>query len=124
MNSKPQKNWGEIQLAIAAIALTVTLAFWNLFSTPQKQQVQVLPTDTEVPPPQDPTEIPVQLPTQAPAMAFVPVKIIFGGTAPQQPQTLVQGPAAPAAQPRHRGGNSGGGGPRPKPPVTTGSSKP
>jgi hypothetical protein len=121
MNSKPQKNWGEIQLAIAAISLTVTLVFWNLFSTPQKQQVMVQATDTEVPPPPDATQVLTQAPTQAPVLAFVPVKIIFGGTVPQQPQTVVQGSVAPAVQPKHK---SGGGGPRPKPPVGTGSSKP
>jgi uncharacterized membrane protein YgcG len=116
MNSKPHKSWGDAQLAIAATALTVTLIFWNLFSTPHKQQVATHATDTATPTPQDATQI-----QTTPTARFLPVKIIFGGTAPQQ-QVVIQ---AAAPQPKRKsgggggtGGSGGGGG------GSTGSSKP
>jgi hypothetical protein len=118
-NGRGKQSWGEIQLAIAAVAITATLVFWNLFSVPQKQQVLAQAADTAMPPPPEPD--PTQAPT--PTQGFVPVKIIFGGTAPKQ-QVIVQ---ASAAQPKRKsggGGGSNGGGTAPKPPVTTGSSKP
>ena len=119
MNKKPQKSWGEVQLAIAVTALAGTLALWNLFATPQKQQLVAQPQDTTVPP--DPTETPAPTPTQG--LSFLPIKIIFSGVMPQTTNvapTVVAGvpAAAPVAQPKHR---SGGGG---KPPISSGSSKP
>jgi len=109
MNNK--KSWGEIQLAIVAVAITVTLAFWNLFSAGQKQQDTISAADVVLPPSEDVAQAPAATPTQG----FLPVKIIFGGTAPQQntQSTFMQ---ASAPQPvKHK---------RPKPTVTTGSSKP
>jgi hypothetical protein len=113
MNNKPQsqsgrgkQSWGEIQLAIAAVALTATLAFWNLFSAPQKQQVLAQTEDTPTTPPQDPMQVATATP------GFLPVKIIFGGSAPQQ-RVVVQ---AAAPQPKRKSGGGGG--------ITTGSSKP
>lgn len=115
MNNKPQpqngggkQSWSEIQLAIAAIALTATLAFWNLFSVPQKQQVLAQAEDTTAPPTQ---EEPTQAPT--PRSGFLPVKIIFGGSAPKQQQVIVQQASAP--KPKRKGGGGG---------ISTGSSKP
>jgi hypothetical protein len=123
--NKPKKSWGEIQLAIAAVAITVTLGFWNLFSAGQKQEVAVVAsaTDTEAPP----TEEVAQAPAPTPTQRFLPVKIIFGGTPPQQ-KVVIQ-VNAPKSQPKHKGNGGGGGGaPQvsqpPQPPVTTGSSKP
>ncbi len=107
MNNK--KSWGEIQLAIAAVALTVTLGFWNLFSAGQKQQVTATATDVPVPPTEEMAQVSVPTPTQG----FLPVKIIFGGTAPLQNQNVVVQASAPQVKSK-----------RPKPPVTTGSSKP
>src|SRR5689334_5854433 len=111
MNNKAQKSWGEIQLAIAAVALTAMLAFWNLFSTPYKQQAGAQATDTAGPQPADPTE------AVTPTPGFVPVKSIFGGTPPKQP-VVVQAAAPQSKRPR------GGGGPAPRPTANTGSSKP
>ena len=108
-------------MAIAAMGLTATLTFWNMFSTPQKQQVLVQATDTSLPPPQDPTQAPTVPPPALGGPAFIPVKIIFGGVAPLQQQTVVQQAAAPqagVAQPRHKGGGA------PRPAASTGSSKP
>ena len=112
MNNKPKQSWSEIQLAIAAVGLTATLVFWNLFSAPQKQTVVTQTEDTAVPPSQDATQT-----SATPTPAFYPVKIIFGGTPPQQPtqQVFVQ---ASAPQPKRKGGGGGGGG------ISTGTSKP
>jgi len=110
MNNK--KSWGEIQLAIAAVALAVTLGFWNLFSAGQKQQVTATAADTAVPPAEDMAQVPAPTPTQG----FLPIKIIFGGTAPQQ-NVVVQASAPQASAPQVKSK-------RPKPPVGTGSSKP
>ena len=89
MNKKPQKSWGEVQLAIAALAFTATLVLWNLFSVPQKQQLVAQSQDTTVPPmPPDPIQTQDQAPAPTQGPGFVPVKIIFGGIAPQ---TATQG---------------------------------
>lgn len=112
MNNKPKKTWGEIQLAIAALGLTMTLVFWNMFSAPQKQVVAQPADPTSLPPTQNPTQAPVMV-TATPG--FVPIKIIFGGPAPKQ-QVIVQ---AAAVQPQHKGGGAS-----PVPPAGTGSSKP
>lgn len=115
MNNK--KSWGEIQLAIAAVALTATLGFWNLFSAGQKQQDTKSAADTAVPP----TEDVAQAPAPTPMQGFLPVKIIFGGNAPQQNQNVAVQANVPhasaASAPRVKSK-------RPKPPVSTGSSKP
>jgi len=126
MNKKPQRSWGEIQLAIAAITLTATLLFWNLFSVPQKQQVDAQSQDTTVPPaPLDPTQTDAPAPAPTQSYGFVPVKIIFGGVVPQDQLTampttpVVAGVPQTAPQPKQRGGGGGG-----KPPIRTGSSHP
>jgi hypothetical protein len=122
MANKPAgKNWSEIQLAITAVAITAMLGFWNFFSTPEKAQAsaQVAQTSTPPPPP-PPTEM--AQPT-ATVLALRPVKIIFGGNAPQQPVIQVA-VAQPPTKKKRGGGNNGGGGGNPAPaPVTgTGSS--
>lgn len=120
MANKPQgKNWSEIQLAIAAVAVTATLGFWNLFSTPEKAQASTQVTQTATPPPH-PTE--TAQPT-ATALALRPVKIVFGGKAPQQP--VIQVAVAQPQAPKRRNGNSGdtGGGGSSAPVTSTGSSK-
>jgi hypothetical protein len=125
MANKPQgKSWSEIQLTIASVAVTATLGFWNYFSTPEKTQTVVQATQTSTPPPPIPTE--TAQPT-ATALALMPVKIIFGGKAPQQPVVQVAAPQ-PAVKKRNGGGNNdtggGGGSSAPAPAASTGSSKP
>jgi cytochrome oxidase assembly protein ShyY1 len=128
-NKAQGKNWSEIQLAIAAVAITATLGFWNLFSTPEKAQASAQVTQTFTPPPPpSPTE--TAQPT-ATALALRPVKIIFGGQVPQQPVIQVAVAQPPAK--KHKGGGSnndnntdgsgGGGAPAPADPPSTGSSK-
>jgi len=129
MANKPQgKSWSEIQLAIAAFAITATLGFWNFFSTPDTAQASAQVTQTSTPPP-PPTPTETAQPT-ATALALRPVKIIFGGKAPQQ-QIIQVAVDAPPTKKRKGGGNddsnSGGGGgapaePAPVPVTSTGSS--
>lgn len=93
---KPSSNkWMDVQMAIAAIAMTSVLAFWNMFAGPDRekaaekeatrQQALIIPTATVV--------APSILPTVPP----VGYTIIFGGAAPK-PQVIVQS-----------GGGGGGG---------------
>jgi cytochrome oxidase assembly protein ShyY1 len=123
MANKPQgKSWSEIQLAIAALAVTATLGFWNLFSTPDKAQTSAQVTQSFTPPP-PPTPTETAQPT-ATALALRPVKIIFGGKAPQQ-QVIQVAMAAPPTKKRNGGGgnvDTGGGSASVQPP-STGSSK-
>jgi hypothetical protein len=124
MDKKPQKSWVDVQMTIAAIAITATLGMWNLFSTPQKQQVtQVADAATPPPPPPPTEEVAVVTAPATQLPQFVPVKIIFGGVAPQQQQIVVQASAPQTAVKRNGGGGGGGGG---KPPSHggTGTSKP
>ena len=93
MATKPQgKSWHDAQMAITALSITATLAFWNIFSTPDKTQAlaQAEATDT---PPEVPAPIEVIEPTAAVSataiptaqtLALRPVKIIYGGTLPGQ----------------------------------------
>jgi hypothetical protein len=119
MDKKPQKSWTDVQMTIAALAITATLGMWNLFSVPQKQPVAQTTDTATPPPPPPPTEAVAATATQLPQ--FVPVKIIFGGTAPQQ-KVVVQAAAQPPA--RNKGNSGGGGGGNPIPHGGTGSSKP
>lgn len=129
MANKPQgKSWGEIQLTIAALGVTATLGFWNLFSTPEKAQAGTQVTQTATPPP-PPTETAEPTATvTATAFALQPIKIIFGGQVPQQSVVQVQAQAAaPAPVKKHRsssGGSSSGGSTTSSQPASTGSSKP
>ncbi len=102
MANKPQgKSWSEIQMAITAVAITATLAFWNLFATPDKAEAvaQVEEAFTPPPPPlptetAEPTATVAAVPTTQ-SLGLVPIKIIYGGTIPtnqQQPIVVAQAP--------------------------------
>jgi cytochrome oxidase assembly protein ShyY1 len=121
MANKPQgKNWSEVQLTIATLAITATLGFWNLFSAPDKAQAGAQIAQTSTPPPPPPTE--TAQPT-ATALALRPVKIIFGGQVPQQ-QIVQVAVAQPPAKKHNGGSNNSGGGSTTSQPPSTGSSKP
>ena len=107
MDKKPQKSWADVQMTIAALAITITLTLWNIFATPQKQSIAVQDAEPVTPPSPPATEV-----TAAQLPQFVPVKIIFGGAAPRQ-QVVVQ---ASAPVKKHNGAPPANGG--------TGSSKP
>lgn len=119
MNTKPQKSWGEIQLAIAAMAMTGTLALWNVFATPDSRQVVAQTGDTATPPPDVPTQ------EASPSPRFIPLKIIFGGTPPKQ-KAVFQSYAPQSSTSKRKGGGSASSGASsaPAPAASTGSSKP
>ena len=110
MANKPQgKSWSEIQMAITAVAITSTLAFWNIFSTPDQNQVAAKAAQTPIPPTPPPpteTEQPTETAVPTASMALRPIKIIYGGNAPQQQVIQVAAAAAPAK--KHRSGGGGG----------------
>jgi hypothetical protein len=94
---KPSPNkWLDIQMAIAAIAMTSVLTFWNMFAGPDRekaaekeaarQQAQIVPTAA------------VAAPSILPTVPPLGYTIVFGGAAPK-PQVVVQS-----------GGGGGGGG--------------
>lgn len=99
---KTSRNWNDVQMAIAAVAMTFTLALWNLFAGPDRAEAARKAVE-------QPQTVPV--PTEAPVAALNPtpmpiVKIIFGnGAAPQNPSSLSQ-----PGKPKKNRDNSGGGG--------------
>jgi hypothetical protein len=130
MANKPQgKSWSEIQMAITAVAITATLGFWNQFSAPSQTQAATQVAQPSTPPPPPPaTETAQPTATAVSLLPLRPVKIIFGGKAPQ-PQ-IIQVAAAPAVKKRQSGGGpavdtgAGGAPSAPAPAASTGSSKP
>jgi cytochrome oxidase assembly protein ShyY1 len=97
MANKPKsKNWNDVQMVIAAIAIALSLGFWNMFSAPAKQDLanQVDPAETPEPSP-TPQVVPTLLPH---------VKIYLGGASPQ-----VQQVSAPAKQAKKAKSGGGGG---------------
>jgi hypothetical protein len=105
MQNKP-KSRTDIQWVISSLSLAVTLGLWGLFASHEKKaagveaQVIVPPQSTEE------TVVVSQPPQLLPGQ-----KLLFGGTAPQQSQIIVQ------TKSRGRGGGGGGS-------ASTGSSHP
>ncbi|HEY3310524.1 MAG TPA: hypothetical protein VGK00_02685 [Anaerolineales bacterium] len=131
MPNKQGKSWREIKIMIAAIGVTATLGFWNLFSIPDKSQVNALaqPANSTPPPPlpsetAEPTDIP---------LALRPVKIIFSANAPQLEAVqvaaavvqapVVQAPSVQAPRKKRRRSSDGGSTSAPAANPSTGSSK-
>lgn len=100
MANKQASKWTDVQLAIAAIATTSVLAFWNMFAgvdkgkadqkaVEEQQQTLAIPTATiETPPP-----------TPEPTMPPIGYTILFGGEAPKPQVTVIR---------TNRGGGGGG----------------
>jgi len=87
MQSKPNaKNRDDIKVVITALALTLTLAFWNLFSNGTPKPIQVTTTNVE----------PI-VPTQV-----AQVKILMGGPPPKTTIIISQ---PNAVQPRNQQNN-------------------
>lgn len=102
-NKPKTRTWYDVQMAIAAIAMSLTLALWNLFAGPDRAQAaRKMAEEAQAIPP---------VPTEAPVVALAPapmpiVKIIFGGSAPQQTYSQPTGKKNKGGG----GGGSGGGG--------------
>ena len=100
MANKPaRRSWNDIQVAIAVISMTLTLAFWNLFAGPDRESAIKRAQDQAALPPSEPIQ------TVEPAVLQpTPLgdgKILFGGSAPQT-QIIIQSGGG--------GGGRGGGG--------------
>jgi uncharacterized membrane protein YgcG len=103
-NRPKTRTWYDVQMAIAAIAMSLTLALWNLFAGPDRAQAaRKMAEEAQATPPPIPTEAPVVALTPAPMPI---VKIIFGGSAPQQTSSSQTG----SRKNRGDGGGGGGGG--------------
>lgn len=110
--NNPQRKWADVQFSIAALAMAVSLALWNLFAgSDLKKEEQ---KQSQIPPTLPPTEVPVIAPTAVQTMPPAGYTILFGGQAPQ-PQVIV-------IQSHHGGNNNGGGGGGNKPVTSTNSS--
>ena len=102
---KNRNRWNDVQTAIAAMAIAVTLGMWNLFATPAKAVTAQTEEPTTIPP----TEPPVTAePTEPTALPKVKIMFTQGATqvtaAQQQPQQVT------AKKKRKKKDNNGGGG--------------
>lgn len=98
MANKPAaRNWNDIQLVLAAMAMTLTLGLWNIFAGPDLVEAkQAAENQLPMPPAvEDPsaTAAPIVLP---------PIKMLLGGVAPQV--QIVQQPGTRRAS--RNGGSS------------------
>ena len=97
MAPKPnQRNWNDVQTAIATVTIVSTLGLWNLFATPSPKPI------TKVEPTLPPTEPPVVDTTPT---AMPQIKITFATQLPPQPVVI---PQQPTAAKKHRSNNGGG----------------
>ena len=97
MANKPaSRNWSDVQIALATLAMAATLGLWNLFAEPDLVKAEASAQEPPVPP----AEIPVVAGTPT---AMPPIKILLGGVAPET-VVVVQPPA------RRNNRNNGGGG--------------
>lgn len=101
MPAKPNsRNWNDVQTAIAAVAVVLTLGLWNLFAQPAKSAS----AQTEQPPIPPPSEPPAAIePTAIPQ-----VKIMFTQAAPQTVTTSEQQVPKKKKNKNNDGGGGGG----------------
>ena len=106
MSNKPaSRNWNDIQVAIATIAMALTLVFWNLFAGPDRASaLKRAQEQSTLPPPQPVQTLEPVLVQPTPVQQLANGKILLGGTAPQT-QIIVQ-----ARNGNGSGGGGGGGG--------------
>ena len=82
-NKPASRNWNDIQMFLAALAMALTLGLWNLFAGPDR----ALAKEKAQPVSQPPQPISEQ-PTVAAPTALPQVKIYLGGVAPQTQITV------------------------------------
>lgn len=105
MPAKPNnRNWNDVQTAIATVSIVTTLGLWNLFSTPSKPVVVEQKSEpTPVIPPMAPATIPI--PTAMPQ-----IKIMFTQVAPQNTIVIQQPQQKKKKNNDNNDGGGGGGG--------------
>ena len=112
MTKKPgARGWNDVQLVLAAMAMTLTLGLWNIFAEPDLAHAKES-AKQQPPTPPPATELPTVAGTPT---ALPPIKILLGGVAPEL-QVVQQQPSARRTG-RSNGGGGGGGGTNP--PVKT-----
>jgi hypothetical protein len=95
------RNWQDVEIAIATIAIVGTLGLWNLFATPSpKLKSQANPAPPVKVPPLDPST-----PTPMPY-----IKIVFATKIAPQPVTFVQPQTTQKQRHKKNNNNDGGGG--------------
>jgi hypothetical protein len=86
--NKPKKRWLDAQIVIASLAMTFTLALWNLFASggPKGSATQSTVQDPQVPEPTS-TQVPAATGTAVvlPSGQLAPMKVLLGGKAPVAP---------------------------------------
>jgi len=108
----PKQNsnkWSDLQLAIAAMAMTSVLALWNMFAGPDREKAENKVAENISPTPT--IEVAPSPVVEAPTMPPLGYTILFGGQAPKKQVITVQS-----------GGGGGGGGGNNSAPVTSTSS--
>ena len=97
--SVPKRNWNDIQVSIAVISMTLTLALWNLFAGPDRESAIKHAQEQATLPPSEPMQTVEPLVLQPTPLGDG--KILLGGVAPQT-QIIIQSGGG--------GGGRGGGG--------------
>ena len=91
MPAKPgSKNWDDIKMLMAALAVTTTLGLWNLFANMDTPTATETTIDQQTLPP---TQV------ASPTLPGFRGKILLGGQAPSQQIILVQRPRSQNSQP-------------------------
>ena len=101
-NNPGSRNWNDVQMVLAAMAMTLTVGLWNVFAAPDAALAKESAQEPAAPPPTEPT---ATIPTSPTALP--PVKIMLGGV---EPQTVIVQQAARRNN-NNGGGGGGGGGP-------------
>jgi hypothetical protein len=97
-NNPGSRNWNDFQMALATMAMALTLGLWNVFAEPDRTLAKESAAQSITPPPEvAPAVNPA--PTQ-----LGPIKIMLGGTAPQTTVVVQQ-----SGRGRNNGGGGGGG---------------
>jgi hypothetical protein len=134
MQNKSKRRWIDIQIVIASIAVSLTVALWNVFakgSPPVASAVSPQvpdPTNTFTYTPVPSATAVARVDPNAP-VTLPKVHLLLGGSMPSAPVVYASAPSAsdPTGGTSGGGGttNPGGGGTKnPPPPPPTGSSKP
>ena len=81
-----KKSWADVQMAITAISITATVGLWSMFSGPERAKAlakaQEAAQATEPPMPTEVVEPTATAMPVATELAYMPVKVIYGGTPP------------------------------------------
>jgi len=78
-NKSASRNWNDIQLAIAAVSMAVSLLLWNMFAGPDRLKTMREQANASSSPEPVQGSVPMPVPTILPPGQ----KIFFGGSAPQ-----------------------------------------